>query len=127
VLQQIESHIVTPKVMRSQTLSRPATVIVALITGHAVGGLLGAIAAIPVFAAARVLLLLHVVAPEPRRRQQRPKPSPPVGRPRHEICAAARVTGAAVRRHTVRPSHKTQSSGLSLGGAGHPFNRRSIV
>jgi predicted PurR-regulated permease PerM len=66
VIQQIESHIVTPNVMRTQTDIRPATVIVALVSGYAVAGVLGAIAAIPVFAAARVLLV-HVIAPAIRR------------------------------------------------------------
>ena len=66
ILQQIESHVVTPNVMHSQTAIQPATVIVALTVGFSVGGLLGAITAIPIFAAARVLIL-HEIAPMVRR------------------------------------------------------------
>jgi predicted PurR-regulated permease PerM len=61
-IQQIESHIVTPTVMKSQTSVNPAMVIVALTIGYATGGILGAITAIPIFAAARVALL-RVIAP----------------------------------------------------------------
>lgn len=70
VLQQIESHIVTPNVMHSQTAIQPATVIVALTVGFSVGGLLGAITAIPIFAAGRVLIL-HEIAPIVRRAARR--------------------------------------------------------
>ena len=65
VLQQIENCTVTPNVMHSQTDIRPATVIVAITPGYAIGGILGASAAIPIFAAARVLLN-HVIAPAVR-------------------------------------------------------------
>lgn len=70
ILQQIESHIVTPNVMHSQTAIQPATVIVALTVGFSVGGLLGAITAIPIFAAGRVVIL-HEIAPMVRRAARR--------------------------------------------------------
>jgi predicted PurR-regulated permease PerM len=56
--------------MRSHTSIHPATVIVALTSGYAIGGVLGAVAAIPVFAAARVVLL-HVIAPTVRSANRR--------------------------------------------------------
>ena len=65
-IQQIEGHLVTPNVMRTQTDVRPASVIVALTVGYTLGGLLGALAAIPIFAAARVLVL-RVLVPSIRR------------------------------------------------------------
>jgi predicted PurR-regulated permease PerM len=70
VIQQIEGHVVTPLVMRSQTRIHPAAVMVALTTGYTIGGLLGALAAIPMFAAIRVLLR-HVIIPAVRRRAGR--------------------------------------------------------
>jgi len=70
VLQQVESHIVTPNVMHTQTDIRPATVIVALTVGYTVGGVLGAITAIPIFAAGRVLIR-RLVAPAIRRAGRR--------------------------------------------------------
>lgn len=56
-LQQLESYVITPNVMRTQTDLHPSLVILALAAGFSVGGLLGALAALPVFAALRVLLL----------------------------------------------------------------------
>jgi predicted PurR-regulated permease PerM len=67
LLQQIEGNIVTPNVMRRETRSSQALVIFALLAGAAVGGLLGAIVAIPLAGALQVLVL-RVVAPAIRRR-----------------------------------------------------------
>jgi putative heme transporter len=67
VLQQIEGNLVTPNVMSRETRSSQALVIFALVAGAAVGGLLGAIVAIPVAAALQVLVL-RVIAPAVRRR-----------------------------------------------------------
>jgi predicted PurR-regulated permease PerM len=78
-IQQIESYIVAPNVMKSQTSVNPAMVIVALTIGYAIGGILGAIAAIPIFAAARVLVR-RAIAPAVRaaaRRADRPEPGGP--------------------------------------------------
>jgi predicted PurR-regulated permease PerM len=66
-IQQIEGHVLTPVIMHSQTHISPAMVIIALTMGYTVGGILGALAAIPVFAAARVLVR-HALVPELRRR-----------------------------------------------------------
>jgi len=66
-IQQIEGHVLTPLVMRSQTHISAAFVIVALAFGYTAGGILGAITAIPLFAAARVLVNA-VLAPTVRHR-----------------------------------------------------------
>lgn len=60
-VQQFESHVLTPKVMRSQTDVPPLLVLVAVVLGGAAGGLLGVIIAIPLAAAARVFVLRAVV------------------------------------------------------------------
>jgi predicted PurR-regulated permease PerM len=66
-IQQIEGHVLTPVIMQSQTHISAALVIVALTMGYSVGGILGAVTAIPVFAAGRVVIA-HILAPAVRRR-----------------------------------------------------------
>lgn len=70
VLQQVDSQLIVPNIMRTQTRIHPALVIFALAGGFYVGGVLGAIVAIPLFAALRVLVV-YVVAPAIRRRSRR--------------------------------------------------------
>jgi predicted PurR-regulated permease PerM len=65
-LQQVESYIIAPNVMKTQTQVPPSLVIFALVAGFSIGGLVGALAALPLFAAGRVLLL--AVAPAIRQR-----------------------------------------------------------
>jgi predicted PurR-regulated permease PerM len=67
VLQQVENHILVPNIMRSQTCISPLTTILALFAGGAVGGLIGALVAIPIAAALRVFIQ-KVVAPAIRGR-----------------------------------------------------------
>ena len=64
-IQQVEGHLLTPFIMRSQTHLSQALVIVALTMGYAAGSVLGALSAIPIFAAGRVIVR-HVVAPRLR-------------------------------------------------------------
>jgi predicted PurR-regulated permease PerM len=66
VLQQIENNVLVPQVMRSQTDISRLLSILAVFAGGAIGGLLGALIAIPITAALRVLVLL-VIAPAIRR------------------------------------------------------------
>ena len=66
ILQQIESNILVPNIMRSQTEISPLLTILALVAGHSIGGLLGALIAIPVAAAVRVFVH-EVIAPAIRR------------------------------------------------------------
>lgn len=64
---QIEGHVLTPNIMRSQTdIPRPL-VIIALFGGGVVGGLLGAMVAIPMAGAAKVCVD-ELLAPALRRR-----------------------------------------------------------
>jgi predicted PurR-regulated permease PerM len=67
LLQQFEGNILVPFVMRSQTEISPLLVIIALFAGGTIGGLLGALIAIPVVAALQVLVV-ELVVPEVRRR-----------------------------------------------------------
>ena len=66
----------TPIIMHSQTHISAALVIVALAMGYTAGGVLGAITAIPAFAAARVIVA-HVIAPALRRRFHTGRAAPP--------------------------------------------------
>jgi putative heme transporter len=71
ILQQFEGQILTPNIMRSQTEVSPLMVIFAILAGSALGGLMGAIVAIPVMAAIRVFVE-EVVAPAIRRQTGAP-------------------------------------------------------
>lgn len=66
VMQQLENNILVPRIMQSQTAASPLLVIFALFAGNAVGGLLGAIVAIPLLAGLRVFIL-QVFAPQLRK------------------------------------------------------------
>lgn len=72
VLQQVESNIVAPLVIRSQTEIPALIAIFALVAGAAVGGLLGALVAIPLTAALLALVRL-VIAPALRRANGAPE------------------------------------------------------
>ena len=67
ILQQIESQLLTPNIMRRHTDVPQTLVLFAVIAGGAMGGILGILASIPLAAALRVFLL-RVVVPEARRR-----------------------------------------------------------
>lgn len=65
ILQQIEGNILVPNIMRSQTDVSPLLGLFAIFVGSSLGGLLGALLAIPIAAALRVLVL-QVIAPAVR-------------------------------------------------------------
>ena len=67
VLQQFESYVLLPYVMRSQTKVSPLAVVLALIIGGALGGLMGVLVALPLMAALTVFIV-EVVAPAIQRR-----------------------------------------------------------
>lgn len=67
LLQQLESNFIAPNVLSRETRTSQALVIFALLAGAAVGGLLGAIVAIPLAGALQVLVL-RVIAPAVRRK-----------------------------------------------------------
>lgn len=73
ILQQFESHILVPNIMHSQADISPVLSILALVVGGTLGGLLGALAAIPLAAALRVFVI-RVVAPAIRARTGAPEP-----------------------------------------------------
>jgi predicted PurR-regulated permease PerM len=66
ILQQAESNILVPLIMRNQADIPPLISITAILGGAALGGLLGALVAIP-FAGAIQIFVVRVVAPAARR------------------------------------------------------------
>lgn len=66
VLQQVESYLTLPFIMKSQSEIPPLLVLLAIFWGGSVGGILGALVAIPAAGALRVFFL-RVVAPAIRR------------------------------------------------------------
>lgn len=66
ILQQVENNVLVPHIMRSQTDVSPLISILALFAGGAIGGLMGALIAIPIAAVLRVLIR-QVLAPAIRR------------------------------------------------------------
>lgn len=79
ILQQVESNAVVPNVMSNQANIPPLLVIVALFAGGGIGGILGAIVAIPLSGALKVLAV-RVAAPAIRRWTGAEEPSPNVAR-----------------------------------------------
>ncbi|NLG50728.1 MAG: AI-2E family transporter [Chloroflexi bacterium] len=65
-MQQFESNVIMPNVVRSQTEVSPLLALLSLFAGVSLGGLLGALVAIPLAAAARVFFV-QVIAPGIRR------------------------------------------------------------
>jgi predicted PurR-regulated permease PerM len=59
---QIEGHVLTPNIMKSQTNVPQVVVIIALFAGGAVGGVMGALVAVPL-AGAIIVLTSRVIAP----------------------------------------------------------------
>jgi predicted PurR-regulated permease PerM len=62
ILQQVESNILVPNIMKTQTEISPLLVLLAVFIGSTIGGLIGALAAIPLVAALRVLIR-YMIAP----------------------------------------------------------------
>jgi predicted PurR-regulated permease PerM len=75
-MQQLESHILVPNIMRSQTTVSPLLIVFALVAGAEIGGLLGVLAAVPLAAGLRVFVV-RVVAPAVRRVTRAPEREPP--------------------------------------------------
>jgi predicted PurR-regulated permease PerM len=69
VLQQLESNVLTPVVMKRQTGLRPFSVLLALILGAALAGIWGALVAVPVGSALQIIMV-RVVAPALRSRHE---------------------------------------------------------
>lgn len=78
VIQQIESNVLTPVVMKRQVGMRPFPLLVALLIGGSLAGIWGALVAVPVGSAVQVVVV-RVVAPAIRAREQGgPEPTPDV-------------------------------------------------
>jgi predicted PurR-regulated permease PerM len=69
VIQQLESNLLTPLVMRRVVGVRPFTLLGALLVGSALDGLLGALVAVPVAAAIQIVIL-SVVTPACQKRRR---------------------------------------------------------
>lgn len=66
VMQQVENNLLVPNIMRTQAEISPLLTILALFVGSAVGGILGALVAIPL-AAALTVVVVEVIGPMIRR------------------------------------------------------------
>jgi putative heme transporter len=71
LVQQLESNILVPNIMKTQTEISPLLSIVAIVAGASLGGILGALVAIPIAAALRVFVR-EVAAPMVRRQTGAP-------------------------------------------------------
>jgi predicted PurR-regulated permease PerM len=71
ILQQLESNVLVPNIMKTQTEISPLLSILAIVAGASLGGILGALVAIPIAAALRVFVR-EVVAPMVRRQTGAP-------------------------------------------------------
>jgi putative heme transporter len=72
ILQQVESNILVPNIMKSQTEISPLLVLIAVLIGSTIGGLMGALVAIPLAAAARIIVK-YVIAPAIRKNTGAPQ------------------------------------------------------
>jgi predicted PurR-regulated permease PerM len=75
VIQQVESNVLTPVVMKRQVGLRPFPLLVALLVGGSLAGIWGALVAVPIGSAVQVVVV-RVVAPAIRAREQRGQPEP---------------------------------------------------
>lgn len=73
ILQQLEGNFLVPNVMHGQAHVSPVIVVIVIFAGGAIGGWLGALAAIPLTAALRVFFL-RVIAPWIRQQTGAPNP-----------------------------------------------------
>lgn len=74
-IQQLESNVLTPVVMRRQVGLRPFPLLIALLVGGSMAGIWGALVAVPIGSAVQVVVV-RVVAPAIRSRQQRGRRDP---------------------------------------------------
>jgi len=63
IIQQIEAQILVPKVMERQVGLSPLYILLAITMGNLLGGLLGAVIAIPIVAAVKVIVREFLIAP----------------------------------------------------------------
>jgi len=63
IIQQIEAQVLVPKVMERQVGLSPLFVLLALTAGNLLGGLIGAVVAIPIAAAIKILVSEFIISP----------------------------------------------------------------
>lgn len=63
VIQQIEAQVLVPKVMERQVGLSPLFVLLAITSGNLLGGLLGALIAIPIVAAIKIIVREFIISP----------------------------------------------------------------
>jgi len=67
VYQQVENYLIAPRVMKKAVDLSPAAVIVSVLVGGSLAGFAGALLALPIAAAAKVVITGGVAAQPPRR------------------------------------------------------------
>jgi predicted PurR-regulated permease PerM len=84
VYQQLENYFIGPRVMRHSVDISPAAVLLAALIGAAVIGVVGALVAIPVAAALKVVLVQQIDHYEAKANGEPPRQHPPRRRRRHD-------------------------------------------
>lgn len=126
LLQQLESALLVPRVMRHAVGMSPLTVILAVLIGGQIGGILGSILAIPVGAMIQVFLSVILrgrIHPSEVRDEDVPRNPAPVAAlppPGEEHAAPARV-----RKPVMPPAGRIARARRAPGRAGAP--RRRLV
>ena len=70
-VQQVENHILTPRVMSRSVGLNPILIIICLVIGSDLGGVIGALIAVPI--AGTVMILLRYLVIEPRKNEAQPQ------------------------------------------------------
>ncbi len=99
VYQQIENYVVSPRVMKKAVDLSPAAVIVSVLIGGSILGFVGALLALPLAAAAKVVVrdlwLSSRIEPARKKRVRRPKPPAADGPPPKAVAKPKTVTQPA--------------------------------
>jgi predicted PurR-regulated permease PerM len=94
VYQQIENYVVSPRVMKKAVDLSPAAVIVSVLIGGSILGFVGALLALPLAAAAKVVVrdlwLRNRIEPTSKKRIRRLKPPAPADVPAKKPVAKAK-------------------------------------
>jgi predicted PurR-regulated permease PerM len=94
VYQQIENYVISPRVMKKAVDLSPAAVIVSVLIGGSILGFVGALLALPLAAAAKVVVrdlwLRNRVEPAPKKRAARLKPPAKAGPAPKKVAAKSK-------------------------------------
>lgn len=101
VYQQIENYVVSPRVMKKAVDLSPAAVIVSVLIGGSMLGFVGALLALPLAAAAKVVVrdlwLRNRLEPGPKKRAPRGKPPASAGAPAGSTTPKAKPSAAGTK------------------------------